>query len=91
MSATAAATSVQRSHSRRGSSILILILPWEADLPRQVLSSHNAQIQIFPQYKIVLKDIFQDCFEADLGPDSWTGFHPAMERIYVVMELGRDD
>ncbi len=26
-----------------------------------------------------------------LGPDSWTGFHPAMERIYVIMELGRDD
>ncbi len=40
--------------------------PWEVDLARQVLSSHNVQIQIFPQYKIVLKDIFQDCFEADL-------------------------
>jgi hypothetical protein len=25
------------------------------------------------------------------GPDSWNGFHPAMERIYVIMELGRDD
>ncbi len=27
----------------------------------------------------------------DTGSGFWKGFHPAMDRIYVIMELGRDD
>ncbi len=71
------------------------IILYTADGTTSLLLGSSDGTKQIPLDTLRRSDHWETSFRAGLaahqGPDSWTGFHPAMERIYVVMELGRDD